>query len=114
MGYDHNFALYGTKGSILTDKTKPLEESHSFAKLSDMPNNFEHFIEIPVKLSKNNDPYGHGGADGTMMRDFIRCIIEDTKPPIDVEIGIRMSLPGIIANESAKRGGELMEIPQDI
>ena len=111
VGYDHNFAIYGTKGTILTDKTKPLEESHSFAKLYDMPNNFEKFIEIPVKLSNTGDPYGHGGADGLMMRDFIKCIIEDTEPPIDVDMGIRISLPGIIANESAKRGGELIEIP---
>ena len=31
VGYDHNFAIYGTKGTILTDKTKPLEDAHSFA-----------------------------------------------------------------------------------
>lgn len=37
-GFDHNFALYGTRGTILTDKTKPLEEAHSFAKLYEIPN----------------------------------------------------------------------------
>ena len=47
-----------------------------------------------------------------MLRDFIRCIIEDTDPPLDVDDGIRMSLPGIIANESALRGGETLEIPE--
>ncbi len=112
VGYDHNFALYGTKGTILTDKTKPLEEAHSFAKLYEIPNTFERFFEIPVKLSKTDDVYGHGGVDAKMIRDFIRCIIEDTDPPIDVDMGIRISLPGIIAAESAKRGGELLEIPQ--
>ena len=111
VGYDHNFALYGTKGSILTDKVKPLEEAHSFAKLYDVPDTFEKFHEIPVKLSETDDVYGHGGVDAKMIRDFIKCIIEDTDPPIDVEMGIRISLPGIIANESAKRGGELLQIP---
>lgn len=111
VGYDHNFALYGTKGSILTDKVKPLEEAHSFAKLYDVPDTFEKFQEIPIKLSETDDVYGHGGVDAKMIRDFIKCIIEDTEPPIDVEMGIRISLPGIIANESAKRGGELLEIP---
>ena len=114
VGYDHNFALYGTRGSILTDKTKPLEEATSFAKLYEVPNTFEKYFEIPVKLSNNGDVYGHGGVDGTMMRDFIKCIIEDTAPPIDVEMGIRISLPGIIAAESAKRGGELLQIPKEI
>ena len=111
VGYDHNFALYGTRGSILTDKTKPLEEAHSFAKLYDVPNTFEKFQEIPVKLSETDDVYGHGGVDAKMIRDFIKCIVEDTEPPIDVDMGIRISLPGIIAKESAKRGGELLEIP---
>lgn len=114
VGYDHNFAMYGTRGSILTDKTKPLEESTSFAKMYEVPNTFEKYFEIPVKLSETDDVYGHGGVDAKMIRDFIRCIIEDTDPPIDVDMGIRISLPGIIANESARRGGELMEIPKEL
>ena len=112
VGYDHNFALYGTRGSILTDKTKPLEEAHSFAKLYDTPGTFEKYTEIPVKLSDTDDVYGHGGVDAKMIKDFIKCIIEDKKPPIDVDMGIRISLPGIIANESAKLGGKLLEIPE--
>ena len=112
VGYDHNFALYGTKGSILTDKTKPLEEATSFAKLYSVKDTFERAFEIPVKLSETDDVYGHGGVDAKMIRDFIKCIIEDTAPPIDVDMGIRISLPGIIANESAIRGGELLEIPK--
>jgi hypothetical protein len=112
VGYDHNFALYGTKGSIMTDKTKPLEEATSFAKLYSVPNTFEKSFEIPVKLSETGDVYGHGGVDAKMIREFIKCIIDDTDPPIDVDMGIRISLPGIIANESAKRGGELLEIPK--
>lgn len=112
VGYDHNFALYGTRGSIMTDKTKPLEEATSFAKLYSVPNTFEKSFEIPVKLSETGDVYGHGGVDAKMIREFIKCIIDDTDPPIDVDMGIRISLPGIIANESAKRGGELLEIPK--
>ena len=112
VGYDHNFALYGTRGSILTDKTKPLEEATSFAKLHEIPDTFEKYFEIPVKLSNTGDIYGHGGVDAKMIRDFIKCIINDTEPPVNVEMGIKISLPGIIANESAKRGGELMKIPE--
>jgi hypothetical protein len=98
----------------LTDKTKPLEEAHSFAKLYDTENTFEKYKEIPVELSDTDDIYGHGGVDGKMIRDFIKCIIDDTDPPIDVDMGIRISLPGIIAAESARRGGELLEIPKEI
>jgi predicted dehydrogenase len=112
VGFDHNFALYGTKGSILTDKTKPLDDAHSFAKLSEIPDTFERAFEIPITYSCTKETEGHGGADQRMMRDFIKCIIDDTKPPIDVDMGIKISLPGIIANKSAKLGGELLEIPE--
>ncbi len=112
VGFDHNFAVYGTKGSIITDKTKPLSEAHSFTKLHELPGSLERAIEIPVTYSHDDSNTGHGGADARMLRDFVKCIIEDTKPPIDVDMGIRISLPGIIANESAKRGGELLEIPE--
>ena len=112
MGFDHNFALYGTKGMILTDKTKPLSAAHSFARLSSAPDSFEGaMMELPLGTSTTGATGGHGGADAKMLRDFIRCIIEDTDPPLDVDDGIRMSLPGIIANESALRGGETLEIP---
>ena len=114
VGMDHNFAVYGTRGSILTDKTKPLSKAHSFAKLYEIPGAYEESIEIPITYSHTNETEGHGGADAIMMRDFIKCIVNDTKPPIDVDMGIRISLPGIIANESAKLGGQLLEIPEII
>ena len=55
---------------------------------------------------------GHGGADQKMMRAFVDCIVNNTKPPDDVELGIKMSLPGIIAHESAKNGGKPLNVPQ--
>ena len=47
-----------------------------------------------------------------IVDDFIKCIQEDTKSPIDVDMGIAMALPGIIAAESAAQGGILLEIPE--
>ena len=112
-GFDHNFAIMGTKGSIETDKTKPLADAHSFARFMDIPGSIDEKIEIPVTLNFPNEASGgHGGADLKMMRAFIKCIIDDTLPPIDVDLGIRMTLPGIIAAESAKKDGQLIKIPQ--
>ena len=47
-----------------------------------------------------------------MVLDFIRCIIEDKQPELDVDMGIKMSLPGIIAHDSAAQGGTALEIPK--
>ena len=110
---DHNYAIIGTRGNIATDKTVSVDTAHSFASFSDIPGTLEQKIEIPVTTRFAGEPAGgHGGADGKMVRDFVRCILDDTKPPIDVDMAIRISLPGIIAHESAVQGGTALEIPE--
>ena len=109
---DHNYRIMGTRGSVETDPTATIEEAHSFARLADIPGTIKRKLEIPVTLKNEGEgDSGHGGADKKMMMDFIDCIINDTKPPIDVDMGIRISLPGIIAHESSVKGGAVMEIP---
>ena len=114
VGFDHNFALFGTRGSIHTDRSKPYKEAHSFAKMYDIPGTFNETMEIPVTTAydKKISSTGHGGADTVMMQEFFKCIINDTKPPIDVDLAIAMSIPGIYAHESALKGGQLVEIPE--
>ncbi len=112
IGSTHNFELIGTKGSIMTDKSKPTEDAHSFGFFSDIPGRPHYATELPLKTFFPGESYGnHGGADAKMMKDFIRCLLEDTEPPIDVDMAIRITIPGIIASESAKKGGEVMSIP---
>ncbi len=112
VGFDHNFRIIGTKGTVETDNTKPLGASHSFARFSDIPGSLAEKTEIPVALSFPGETLGeHGGADKKMMMDFIRCIREDTPSPIDVDMGIKISLPGIYAKKSAESGGIAVEIP---
>ncbi len=110
--FDHNFRIMGTRGSVETDQTKPLDDAHTFARLSDVPGSISEKLEIPVALKFPGEEGGHGGADKKMMMAFINCILEDTAPPIDVDLGIRISLPGIIAHESSVQGGTALEIPQ--
>lgn len=55
---------------------------------------------------------GHFGSHTFITHEFIDSIINGRKPSIDIELAINMTLPGIIANESAKRGGERLNIPQ--
>lgn len=113
VGIDHNFALYGTKGSSYTDRCKHFTEANTFAKLESMPGTNMIPLEMPVTTKFPGDPTdAHGGADTKMVKDFIKCIVEDTKPRVDVDLAINMALPGMIASESARRGGLLMEIPE--
>ena len=55
---------------------------------------------------------GHGGSHGNLMHEFISAILEDREPMIDVYEALAMTVPGIIAHESALRDGERLEVPQ--
>lgn len=55
---------------------------------------------------------GHGGSHGYLMNEFILSILEDRKPLVDIISSMNMTIPGIIAHQSAMRDGELLKIPQ--
>jgi hypothetical protein len=57
-------------------------------------------------------PGGHGGSHGHLTEEFIRAILEERDPWINIAMALNMSVPGIIANESCSKGGASLKIPQ--
>jgi predicted dehydrogenase len=55
---------------------------------------------------------GHQGSHGNLTEEFITAILQNRKPLIDVAGALNMTVPGIVAHESALRDGELMKVPQ--
>ena len=55
---------------------------------------------------------GHGGSHGQLTNNFIESILLDKKPIVDVGDALNMTLAGVIAHQSALKGGEWMKIPQ--
>jgi predicted dehydrogenase len=53
---------------------------------------------------------GHGGADYAVLENFFRAIRKRLPSPISLREGLRMTLPGIYAAASARRGGRLTRI----
>lgn len=56
-------------------------------------------------------PNGHEGSHHFLVDDFVRAVATNTLPPIHAWQAARFTLPGIIAHESARRGGERRTIP---
>ena len=56
-------------------------------------------------------PNGHSGAHQFLVDDFVRACHEGTQPPNHVWNAAAYTVPGIVAHESALRGGELLDIP---
>ena len=56
-------------------------------------------------------PNGHCGSHQFLVDDFVRACDTQTLPPNNVWQAARYLIPGLIAHESAKRGGELLKAP---
>lgn len=54
----------------------------------------------------------HGGSHGHLTSEFVDAILRDRKPWVDVALALNMTVPGIVAHQSALKGGELLKIPQ--
>lgn len=54
---------------------------------------------------------GHHGSHPHMVHAFVRAIMEDRKPWIDERMGANITAAGILAHESAMRGGLNIKVP---
>lgn len=57
-------------------------------------------------------PSGHDGSHTFLTHEFIDALVNDRRPEIDIHAALAMTVPGIIAHQSALKGGEQMKIPQ--
>ena len=53
---------------------------------------------------------GHGNSHAHLTHEFITAIVEDRHPAVNVWEAIAYTMPGVIAHQSALRGGEPMKI----
>jgi len=54
---------------------------------------------------------GHGGSHAFITNEFISALVEDREPSVNVYEALAMTAPGIIAHQSALKGGEQMKVP---
>lgn len=96
----HWYVMYGTKGSVESTR--------------DRGNNAKKYLidEQPDKMTEYQlDSAGHGSAEYRMIEDFVKSIINDTNPPIDVYKAMDYTAPGICAHISAESNGKLIKVP---
>ncbi len=51
------------------------------------------------------------GGDYFEIREFVDCIINDTKPPVDVYEALDMTVPGLVSELSINRGSIPVPVP---
>ena len=55
---------------------------------------------------------GHGGSHGYLTHEFVTAILKNRTPLIDIAWSLNMTVPGIVAHQSAIKDGELLQVPQ--
>ena len=55
---------------------------------------------------------GHGGSHGHLGHEFAAAVLDERRPLIDVAMALNLTVPGIVAHESAMRDGEWLDVPQ--
>jgi predicted dehydrogenase len=55
---------------------------------------------------------GPGGSHGYLSHEFVGAILEDREPLVNVYEALAMTVPGIIAHQSAIKDGETLKVPQ--
>ncbi len=54
---------------------------------------------------------GHGGSHPFLTHEFIAALAEGRQPSVDLDVALAMTVPGIVAHQSALKGGEQLKVP---
>jgi len=103
----HWHCLYGTKGVLETKRCGWDKHKGYFSGIPHLHD----FVEFPEPVLRGIGGFGHGGAEILMMKDFLRSLVENTRPPFDIYDALDCTMPGLYAHESAKTGGQPVAIP---
>lgn len=131
--YRESFEVYGSKKSVEWPliEGKPLvvhtakrpepeipEEvvSPDFAKL--LPKEIQHFTTEGVYDSEEHQHLsftqgaGHGGSHPHLVHEFVNALVEGRSPYPNAQQSANITCVGILAHESALRGGEIIRLPE--
>jgi hypothetical protein len=105
----HNYRVFGTEGYMerMERQNGPVIRYNSMKELDtglkEIGGEF-----MPPAYANNPKAQGHGGMDYVMLDHFLKAIQEGKGRPTTLKKGLAMTLPGIYAEESARRGGEVL------
>ena len=108
----HNYRVFGTEGYMerIERHGKPMIRYNSMKSevptcLYEVSGEF-----MPPAYANNPKATGHGGMDYALLDHFFTALLTGGPAPISLKEGLAMTLPGIYAEESAKRGGQVLRM----
>ena len=107
----HNYRVFGTEGYMerIERFGKPVIR-YNFTSVDDNELKEIGGEFMPPAYADNEKAVGHGGMDYALVDHFFDAILNGKGAPITLKEGLAMTLPGIYAEESSKRGGAVMRM----
>lgn len=113
---NHSYRVFGTEGYFERNNggrgniIKPTtifssNKIYGAQKLTQLP-----IDTMRPEYEDNPDAQGHGGADYAMIDAFFKAVLNGDPSPLSLREGLRMTIPGIYATESARQNGAMLEI----
>jgi len=72
----------------------------------------QYWKDSPMLPATMRHDSGHGGSAIFISAEFINALLEDREPAIDLYESLAMTVPGIVAHQSALKDGEQLAVPQ--
>lgn len=126
--YRESFDVYGSKKSFEwtliehEDSVIHTGESPLRVKIPDyahlLPEEIRHFTTAGVYDTDNNQHLsfiqgsGHGGSHPHLVNEFLNALVEGRQPYPNAVASANIVCVGILAHESALKGGEIMRLPE--
>ena len=80
-------------------------------KWTDLANFTEYLPERYRNASEEQNKAGHGGGDFFLVEDFVKAILNNTKPDIDVYQACEWTAVGLLSELSVMNGGRAIDMP---
>jgi predicted dehydrogenase len=102
-------------GSIIVNSTDRLgKDDAGFVRTEGKKQKYKqpHWWEtdlLPEPLRHNS---GHHGSHTFITHEFVNACINEREPTVNIHEALAYTVPGIVAHESALKGGEQLTIPQ--
>lgn len=125
--YRESFDVYGSEKSFEwtqiehEDSVVHTGEEPSRVKIPDyahlLPKEIQHFTTAGV-YDENNQHLsftqgaGHGGSHPHLVHEFVSSLIEKREPYPNAKESANITCVGILAHESAMKGGEIIQMPE--
>lgn len=125
--YRESFDVYGTKASFEWEQVAG-ENPVVYTNFEDatrvavpdsdymLPPEISEFALKNQIIDKNHTSFiqgdGHGGSHPHMVHEFVSAVLEGRRAYVDSKKAANWTIAGLIAHESAMKGGVVMDIPQ--